>query len=518
MIIQKPYAFLIKYFRKIHIALIVLGIFVFYKTIRTVGFVNSFYVDRVYDAYGDPITQHITPLFKIAIILMAVGSIAILLLLRHKGKPWKLYLLPSILYPILYFVLSIVTGIFSAYTEIINISDLKLSYDFLVIALIAEIPAMAIFVMRVLGVDIKSFNFRSDLEDLELSEEDKEEIEVGLNIDIYTFIRLWRKTKRYIGYFYEEHKKLCKAAAIIVAILLLRNIYSFIFVENRVYRQGQVYNIDNYSLKVTNAWWTDKDGQGNVISQTSNFLVVEYEVTNNVGSRNLNTGYFHIKAGNKDYTTTETMYAKEFEDLGTAYKKVTKIKKDETAKFVIIYKVGKKYGVDSFVMYYQEQQGKAKLRKMRLDVKNISKMEKAKTYKQGEFFDIDIYKLKDSVAFDEFQIADKVEYRINECKFSNCEVESLEISAPNGYKIMALDFASDNMESKNMIDFLDKYGKIEYKDSNGKLKTMDKITFMLKKNYLGKSIYIKAPNNIVESDYIAIKIVTRNKIYNCMLT
>ena len=518
MIIRKPYAFLIKYFRKIHIALIVLGVFVFYKTIRTIVFLNKFFADRVYDAYGDPITQHITPLFKLAVILMAVGSIAILFLLHHKGKPWKLYLVPSILYPILLFVLGVVQGIFNAYTETVNISDLRLAKDFLMFTLIAQLPAMALFVMRILGVDIKSFNFRADMEELQLSDEDKEEIEVGLNIDIYTFIRFGRKIKRYAGYFYEEHKRLCKFAVIIIAVLLLRSLYGFIFVDNRVYRQGQVYNVDNYSMKVTNAWLTDKDGQGNVISQTSNFLVVEYEVKNNSGSRNLNTSYFHIKAGNKDFTTTETIYANEFEDLGKAYKKVTKIKKDETAKFIIIYKVDKKYDTSRFVMYYQEQQGKYKLRKMRLNVENISKIGKAKTYKQGDFFDIDIYKIKDSIAFDEFEITDTAIYRFNECRFSNCELKDGEISAPNGYKIMSLDFASDNMEAKNMIDFLDKYGKIEYKDSSGKVKSMDKMTFMIKKNYLGKTLFIKIPNNIIESDYIAIKIITRNKVYNCMLT
>lgn len=518
MIIRKPYAFLIKYFRKIHIALIVIGLFVFYKTIRTILFVNEFFQDRVYDSYENPILHHITPFFKLAIILMAVGSIAILFLLRHKGKPWKLYLVPSILYPALYFILGIVGGFFTVFTETINISDLRLANDFLVIALIAQIPAMAIFIMRIMGVDIKSFNFREDMDDLELSDEDKEEIEVGLNIDIYTFIRFWRKTKRYAGYFYEEHTKLCKFAVIVIAILLLRSIYGFIFVDNRVYRQGQIYNIDDYSLKVTNAWWTDKDAQGNVISQTSNFVVVEYEVTNNIGARNLDTSYFHIKAGNKDFITTETMYSKEFEDLGEAYKRVTKIKKDETIKFIIIYKVGKRYGKSRFVMYYQEKQGNYKLRKMRLNVEDISKMKKEQKFEQGDFFDINIYKLKDSVAFDEFKVRDSITYKTNDCNFSKCTLTQNKLTAPNSYKIMSVDFASDNMESKNMIDFLDKYGKIEYKDSSGKLKSMDKITFMLNKKYLGKTLYIKLPTNVAESSYIAIKIVVRNNVYNCVLT
>ena len=518
MIIRKPYAFLIKYFRKIHIALMIIGVYVFYKTIRAIGFISTYFQSRVYDAYENPIVHYIPTFLKISTLAMAVGSIAILVLLMHKGKPWKLYLVPAGTYIILYFILGIVQGFFSVYTETINISDLKLVNDFLVISLLAQLPSMAIFAIRIMGVDIKGFNFRQDLDELELTDEDREEIELGLNIDIYTFIRFGRKCKRYAGYFYEEHKKLCKLAAIVIVIFLLKGMFNFIFVENKTYSQGEVYSIDGYEIKVTNAYWTDKDKKGNVISQTSNFVIVEYEVKNNVGSRNLNTSNFHIKAGNKDYTTTETTYANDFDDLGRAYSRVKKIKKDETAKFIIIYKVAKKYSKGRFALYYQERNGSYKLRKMSLKIKNVSKMEKEKTYQQGEFFDIETYSLKDSIAFDEFKIVDSAGYRVSECSFNECYTERKVINAPNGYKIMSIDFASDDIEAKNMIDFLDKYGKIEYKDSSGKVKTLDSITFMLKKNYLGKTLYIKLPSNIAESDYIAIKIIIRNKAYKCLLT
>ena len=42
MIIRKPYAFLIKNFKKIHIALLILGLFVGYKLFDVTSFVNEF--------------------------------------------------------------------------------------------------------------------------------------------------------------------------------------------------------------------------------------------------------------------------------------------------------------------------------------------------------------------------------------------------------------------------------------------------------------------------------------------
>ena len=60
MIIRKPYAFLIKNFKKIHIFLLVLSIYVLYRLINVSSFVNEFMDLGTYDFYKDPISNHIT--------------------------------------------------------------------------------------------------------------------------------------------------------------------------------------------------------------------------------------------------------------------------------------------------------------------------------------------------------------------------------------------------------------------------------------------------------------------------
>ena len=517
MIIRKPYAFLIKNFRKIHIALIAIGIYVFYKCMKTLLFVNEFMVDRQYNAYGNPMSKYINTPFKIAVLIMMVGSIALMILLKYKNKPWKLYSIPSLTYLILYFILNIILSYFTVHTELVDLANLRLSNDFFMIAILCQIPSMAIFGMRILGLDLKSFSFKDDLDDLELTDKDREEIEVGLSIDIYTFIRLWRRLKRNALYFYEEHKIICKTVAIILAIIFVKNTYQFVFIDNRVYRQGQKYDINGYTMKVTNSYFTNKDVHGNIITDKSNFVIVEYEVTNHREERPLNTSYFHIRSGKKIFGSTEVLYSSEFQDLGQAYKKVQKIKRDETLKFIVIYKVAKRTSKNRYYMYYQEQGGKQKARKIKLKLKDISKMEKEVTYKSGDFFEIKAYNYEDTIAFDGFELSSIAEYRTNSCTTTDCELESKMIEAPNGYQVMSLDFASDNFEAKNMIDFLSKYGKIEYKDSNGKLNSID-ISFLLKRKYLGKTLYIKIPNNVAEAKHISIKIILRTKIYNCQIT
>ena len=98
MIIRKPYAFLIKNFRKIHIFLLILSFYVAYKLLDISKFINEFMKLGTYDLYADPVSKHITGLLSFSVILITIGGIALLFLLRHKGKPWKIYLVPIIEY------------------------------------------------------------------------------------------------------------------------------------------------------------------------------------------------------------------------------------------------------------------------------------------------------------------------------------------------------------------------------------------------------------------------------------
>ena len=510
MIIRKPYAFLIKHFRKIHIVLLVLGIYIFYKTIDVARFVNEFMSYGVYDLYRDPITKHITALMTISVILMIIGSVALGLLLRHKKKPWQAYILPTAVYFILFLTLAMIKSFFRTYTEIVDTANLRLSRDLLLIFMFAELPALAIFAGRIFGIDLKKFHFNLDLQELELKEEDKQEIEISLNIDHYTFIRWGKKIKRYIGYFYEEHKLLSKVLITLLSVFLLYKSYLNIYVYNRVYHEGQNYNINGYTIKVNNSYFTNKDNRGNILSEDSNFVIVDVEVKNNRESRSFDITKFHLKAGTKDYTTTETTYAKEFNDLGTSYSKVRKIKKDETIHFIIIYKVAKNIRKGRFILFYQEDTGIYKLRKIKLSLKDLTKVEKAKKLSLGDFIELNIKDKEDSVAFESYEISTSVEYKINKCTTTDCDIEKKNYTAPDGYRILTLSFASDLYEAKNVIDFLRNYGKINYKDNEDNDRKID-IEIAVDESYFGKVVYLKIPLETAFSEDISLDLVIRNQ-------
>ena len=147
MIIRKPYAFLIKNFRKIHTVLLILSLYLAYRIFDVNRFVNEFMRLGTYDLYSDPISHHITFIMNIAIIIMIVGSGALVLLLRHKNKPWKVYLLPLINYIALFFVLSIIKNFFRTYTLSVEVTDLRFSRDLLFAFIAVQFPVIGIFVL-----------------------------------------------------------------------------------------------------------------------------------------------------------------------------------------------------------------------------------------------------------------------------------------------------------------------------------------------------------------------------------
>ena len=93
---------------------------------------------------------------------------------------------------------------FNSYSTDVETTDLRMAKDLLTMFLIIQLPVIGIYVMRVFGLDMKKFNFNSDQEFLELSEEDREEIEIGISLDKDSFKRGFKKFTRYLNYFYQE--------------------------------------------------------------------------------------------------------------------------------------------------------------------------------------------------------------------------------------------------------------------------------------------------------------------------
>ena len=514
MVIRKPYAFLIKNFKKIHMILLVLSLYVVFKLFGVNSFINDFMKLGTYDVYQDPITKHITFLLLLVIVVLVIGSVSLLFLLRHKKKPWKIYLIPIIEYLLLFFVLLMIRSFFGGYSNEIETTDLRLSRDLLFMFMTAQIPAIIVFVIRVFGVDINKFQFNLDEEFLELSEDDREEVEISLHFDKNSFIRFFKKTFRHLSYFYVEHKRICNILVGIVGILLLYQVGHFIFITNKSYSEGDFYSANGYTIKVNESYFTNKDYAGNVISNNSNFVVVNVTLKNKSSARTIKLDNFHLKSGISDFTTTEKTFAKEFQDLGSTYESVKELKKDEMATFIIVFKVDKNIKKDSFVLYYQEKGGI--LRKIKLNLKDISKIEDKGTIELGEEIQFNIQNKKQVFSLDSYAFLKTADYTIRNCNTTECYVEKENYTAGEGYKVLKIDFASNNFEGKEMVDFSSEYGKIVYID-NSKMEQFVEFKYPIQKKALGKYLYTLIPEEVEQATSISIVYTIRNEKYTYKL-
>ena len=510
MILRKPYAFLIKNFKKIHILLLVLSVFVAYKLFDVNSYVNEFIRLGTYDFFGDPITRHINFWLNLSLFFLFIGSVSLLFLLRYKHKPWKIYLVPIVEYAALFFVLSMIKSFFNGYSGDVEATDVRLTRDLLMIFAVGQVASVGVFIMRVFGLDMKKFQFNSDAEFLELSEEDREEFEIGLNFDKHSIIRGVKRFWRNVKYVYLEHKLICNTIAGIILFFCIASTARYIFITNRSYKEGQSYNVNGYTFKVNKVYYTDKDYKGHVITKKSNFLIVSLSITNHNPSRTVNLENFHIRNGVEDYITTKRLYAKEFQDLGTAYESTRKINQGDTLDLIIIYSVGKKLKKDRFVLYYQEKSGV--LRKIKLKVKDISKIEESGNLDVGDEIPITIEKKNDVLRVDYVSFPEEVTYQSKKCVDSGCYSLNKTIIPPNGYTTMRIQFYSENYEAKNIIDFLRNYGKLNYRDSEDEEYTIG-IENAASESYGGKAVYLKVPVDMPEAKEVNLDLTVRNKHY-----
>ena len=102
MIFKKPYGFLIKHFRIIHIIITLLTIYIAFNTRNILSFFRRFISNGYSITVVDNMAaQYINWTLYIAIFLALSSLIIVFILLRMKKKPNKMYLAAIIYYVIL---------------------------------------------------------------------------------------------------------------------------------------------------------------------------------------------------------------------------------------------------------------------------------------------------------------------------------------------------------------------------------------------------------------------------------
>ena len=513
MVFRKPYAFLIKNFRKIHILMLLLVIYVYFKHIRLLAFVRNYVALQSYNSALESIDKYIGFLPYLAILLILVITGLLIYLFLYKKKPWKLYLIIISAYVLMFIGFNMAGSYFHNYDANSTIAGAMAVRDVLFIASLLQYPVLVILIIRITGIDMSRFDFAHDEEFMSLSAADREEFEINIDIDKESFKRGFKRVFRNLNYFYQEHKYIVRLLSVIIVGTIGLFAYYNIFIVNKVYKEGAVLKTLDYAIKINKSYFTNTNYQGEKISK-NNFVILDLTVKNNGASRTMNVERFHIVNKNSDQTNTY-YYNKEFRDLGTPYESF-ELKRDKEKRFLLIYKVGKTLEKDNFSLYYQTvvDGTDSKLIKMKLNLEDVSNVKTMAKVKLGEEQKLEELKgTTEEITISDCLIDDSFSYNYYS-RFSDdtSGLESEDVTAKTGQKIMKLEMITSSLDNQDLVDFSLMYGKIKYEDSKGKKKDVA-LKNAIEREYFGNNLYLIVPDDITKATKIDFIFTLRNRRY-----
>lgn len=516
MIFRKPYAFLIKNFRKIHIAILAAWLFIYFKVNDITSFVSEFIGFGTYSSSLESFSSKVGILFYLVVIFIIVSSLLLLILLKRKDKPWKVYLIYIFEYVLLLFAVIFLSGFFSSYTINTNVSGVLIYRDMLNISKYLQYVVLVFLVIRVLGIDLKKFNFKNDEEFLELSSDDREEFEISFDFDKNSIKRGFNRFKRNFNYFYREHKFICDIFMIGCFVFLIGYSYYYFGIVHKSYKQGKTFNSGIYSITVNDSYVTNKDYAGNSIEKGYKFVIVKVSIKNNYNKTvEPNLDRFHLVNKNTERSYS-SFYNSYFKDLGDGADDAIKINTGKEKYVYLVYRVKGDLDNKKFVLYYQELGGKLRsyLRKIKLNIQDVSEIKDVGEYNKGDKIDFSyVSGTKKKITITDSAIQSSFAYHRYYCPTSSmCGVYDENLTAEEGKLLLKISFASSDFEGEDFIDFSSSYGKIKYIDNKGKTQYAS-IKNAIKTNYQGKEIFISSDADVLNSEKIWIEYILRNKRY-----
>ena len=509
MVLRKPYALLIRYFQRIHLLLILISAYIFYKFSILQGFVRDFINTESYNAYYEPISNYINLPFFIALLAVIIISIVLIVLLIYKKKPWKIYLLPVIEYIFTIGLLIYITSYFNRYNELSELTGIMAAGDLLTIVYFPQFLIFILFGIRFLGIDLKRFGFKEDEEYLDINEEDREEFEINIEFDKDKITRLLKKFWRNVKYVYAEHKLICNTLIIIAVVSLSGYTYYYFGVLHRTYKEGNTFSANYYDITINSSYLTERESNGAYINKDSNnnYLIINLTVKNNASRRNINIDRFRVmnKSEQFRYSTKEYAY---FKDLGRSYDKNKELETGDEVTFILVYKVPKDMDPNKYVLYYHDVTNNILLKKTKLSVKDVRDVKTVKEVNLNEQLSLPT---KDKLTITSAHLTTSTTYGAYSCAGNSCGTKDLPLSVSKG-QILELSFASNNFDGESFVDFSSIYARIKYEDSNGKTKRIT-TTNIVNQEYFGNYAYFRIPSDIAPNSKVDIIFTFRDQRY-----
>ena len=532
MILRKPYAFLIKHFKIIHLFLsIILGI-ILYKTNLIYKFIVNYINKSNYlKLYVEPDISSVGISIFLLIALVLFIFVSIFILMKKKNKPTKFYTISILFYSLLIILFLLVNS--QIYNLILNRATLRIINifrDLLNISCWLQYIFVFISAIRAIGFNIKKFGFQQDLKEFEVKEEDREEFEVAVEIDTDDTKMKFRRFFRIVKYILKENKKILIAICSFIFLILIVNVLLNVFIYNRVYKENQSFKFNNLTYQITNSYETTNNYSMEKISSNKIYYIVRFKIKND-SSQNItiNTNNIYLRIGKTESYQPNLKLYNNFVDLGMGYNNQI-IKSNEETNYILVYEINsdkiKSKKTLEFLKGYSVENGKLEYAytKVKLDPINLDKAKNEKNSSIGNDLVMNntvVGNIKMNIS--DIEILDKIEYEYKET-INNKEYKFIDIIQPTsgdyyGKKMMKLNLTlefSDVLYNKSIEKFLGKYSVIRYKKNNREYISPFRTRDLTPDDVVGTK-YIEVPEEVINADNIYLDIILRNKKYTYTL-
>lgn len=531
MILRRPYAFLIKNFKLIHLLFVFLCGYLMYRT----NILHNFFEEAndVKILNGRELTNSLyNSWMYIVVFIIILLIITIIGLMSFKKKKTLLYYINLIFY--------IALGVFYyySYTQVsimeitaIDIRTIRFIYDLLGIVLVFQFFSMVTFAVRATGFDIKKFNFGQDIIDLQIGLEDKEEFEVNFDLDVNRVNKKVRKNLRFWKYTYVENRFLINLAICFVVALGL--LFTVLYIDsNRRFLEQTPIQTTNFIVEVENSYITAYNYQTSTIISDKKFVVVKVKLQTLYEEKlQLQPAMFKLEIDDKTYYPTYD-YRDEFVDMGTTYydQKIT----NTSSAYIFIYAIDKNdtYKEATLNFYDGVDYGKSGnnnlIYRIKLEFENLDTTEFGKTYNLGTAVSIDNDFVKDGkFKITGYEINKRFSLTYNFCATTSQCFNSIEYLVPktnsNIDKVLLKINGTWTMTNEviglvNLYDFLRMYGSISYtvgnKNVEQRLNLGRVIPLKTKENDV---FYLEIPEQVTGSQTISLIIRVRNTTFKYVI-
>ncbi len=529
MILRKPYAFLIKYFKLINGILALLTIYITYRTYNIVSFFNDYITsDYTGNFYAGFSSNYISTFIYFIIILIIAGLLVIILLFIYKKKPLKTYA-TSLGYYIIFlvFLIFIKNTMVTLETTVISAEAARAYRDLSLISIVPQILFIILFLIRTFGFNTKSLNFEADLKDLQIESSDDEEVEITFERDNTKLKRTIRRFKREFKYYIRENKfifiLLCVIGTIGVGFLLYLSLPEII---DKEYVQGETFDAEGLVYRIEDSIITNLDYKGDVINEDSYYLVVKLYIENNQDDDyEFDINNFRLELGN-NYLYPLKDKILYFIDYASNNVK-TKVRANTSYSYSLIYEISK----NDIKKNYQIKVNNGtnisdKLQIGRFNYITISPTIIDKIVEEKEYLLNDEVNLINSnlqettVVFSNLEITDKYIYDYELCQYGICNNYKNQVSInylENDKTLMVLDYSFEldkNIPyytfSNTFTSFVNNFIKVRYLDGDNNI--YDTVKNVTPNNLEGKMV-LEVNKKVKETKELALIIRIRNKEY-----